>query len=196
MTQAIVFDLGGVLIDWDPRNLYRKLFADQDEMEHYLSEVCNWDFINAVDAGAPMEEAVAALQMRWPNYHAEIAAFDTRWVEMLGGVNQGTLAILKDLKDQGRSVYALSNYSAEKFESSKPYFPFFDWFDGMVISGYERVAKPNPRIYEILLDRFGLKAANSIFIDDKIENVEAAKRLGFSTVHFSTSNELRTQLTF
>lgn len=194
VNKAIVFDLGNVLIDWDPRNLYRKLFTNPEEMERFLLEVCNWDFINATDAGMPMAQAVAALQSRWPRYHAEIAAFDTRWDEMLAGVNQGTLAIFRELKEQHRKVYALSNYSAEKFEFSKPYFPFFDWFDGMVISGYEGIGKPDSKIYQILLDRFGLEPATSVFIDDKLENVEAAQRLGFSTVHFRTAAELRMAL--
>lgn len=187
---AIVFDLGGVLIDWDPRNLYRKMFSRQEDMERFLLEACNQDFIDVVDAGTPVAEAVAALQAKWPEYHNEIAAFDTRWGEMLVGAKHDTVAILKDLKDQGRKVYALSNYSVEKYEFSKPIFPFLEWFDGLVISGYERVAKPDPKIFQILIDRFGLEPARSLFIDDRIVNVQVAQHLGFSTVLFRTAAEL------
>lgn len=183
--KAVVFDLGGVLIDWNPRHLYRKLFGGDDAaMERFLAEVCTGDWNLCQDAGRSWAEAVAILQAAHPAQAELIAAFHTRWVEMLAGPIPGTVALLRALKERGLPVYALSNWSSETFPFAQERYDFLTWFDGLVISGHERMVKPELRIYLRLLDRYGLQAPETLFIDDSRPNVAAAAALGFHGHHF------------
>jgi len=194
-SEAVVFDLGGVLIDWDPRYLYRKLFRDEAAVEEFLATVATPEWNAEQDRGRPFADAVAELAARHPARAAAIAAYHQRWREMLGGDIPGTVALLAELRAAGVPVYALSNWSAETFPLARERFPFLAWFDGLVISGEERLAKPDRRIFELLLDRFGLTPATTVFVDDSAANVAAAGAAGLDAVLFRDAAQLRRDLT-
>jgi 2-haloacid dehalogenase len=192
--RAVVFDLGGVLIDWDPRYLYRKLFDDEAAMERFLATVCTTEWNAQHDRGRPFAEGVAELVARHPEHAAAIVAWQERFLEMLAGDIAGTVQLLAELRDGGRRLYALSNWSAETFRLARGRFPFLEWFDGMVISGEERLAKPDREIFELLLERFALDPAATLFVDDVHANVAAAASLGLDTVLFRDPAQLRREL--
>jgi 2-haloacid dehalogenase len=191
---AVVFDLGGVLIDWDPRRLYRKLLADEAAVEEFLATVCTPEWNAEQDRGRPFAEGVAELVERHPAHAAAIAAYHERWTEMLGGEVPGTVAVLAELRAARVPLYALSNWSAETFRLTRGRFPFLEWFDGLVVSGEEKVAKPDRRIFELLLERFGLVPASTLFVDDSPANVAAARDLGLDAVLFRDADALRREL--
>ncbi len=192
---AVVFDLGGVLIDWNPRHLYRKLFeADEVAMERFLAEVCTPDWNSRLDAGRPFAEGVAELVARHPDQAELIAAWQFRWAEMLGPALDGTVAILAELRRAGLRTYALSNWSAETFVQTRPRYPFLDEMDGILISGEIGVGKPDPAIFREFLARFGLAAENAVFIDDWDLNVKTAGSLGMTAIQFTDAARLREDL--
>lgn len=191
---AVVFDLGGVLIRWDPRNLYRTLFDDEDEMERFLSEVTTHEWNVQQDAGRALSEAVEELVARHPDRRDLIAAYYERWPEMLGGAIDGTVEILRELRERGVRTYALSNWSAETFPIARPMFPFLEWFDGIVISGEVKMVKPDPRIFAHVLEKFGLEPDETIFVDDNAANVRAAEAAGFIGIVFQNPDQLRREL--
>jgi 2-haloacid dehalogenase len=191
---AAVFDLGGVLIEWDPRYLYRQLFEDETAMERFLREVCTPDWNRRQDEGRPWAEAIASLAAEHPDQRALIAAYRDRWVETLGGAVDGTTAILDDVRRAGVRPFALSNWSAETFPIARPRFPFLESFEGIVLSGEVGIAKPDSRIFEHLLARYELDAASTVFIDDSPENVQAAVALGMIGLRFSDARSLREEL--
>jgi 2-haloacid dehalogenase len=193
-TDAVVFDLGGVLIDWDPRRLYRKLLADEAAVEEFLATITTAEWNAEQDRGRPFAEAVAELVDRHPTHAAAITAYHERWTEMLGGELPGTVAVLAELRDAGVPLYALSNWSAETFRLTRDRFPFLEWFDGLVVSGEEGVIKPDRRIFELLLERFGLVAAATLFVDDSPTNVAAARAVGMDAVRFRDAGALRRDL--
>jgi 2-haloacid dehalogenase len=193
-TKAVVFDLGGVLIDWDPRHLYRKLLADEAAVEEFLATVCTPEWNAEQDRGRPFAEAVAELAERHPEHAAAIAAYHERWPEMVAGDVPGTVEVLADLRAAGVPLYALTNWSAETFAITRDRFEFLDWFDGLLVSGEERVAKPDPAIFRLLLDRFGLDPAATVFVDDSEANVAAARGLGIDAVRFTGPEQLRREL--
>jgi len=193
-TDAVVFDLGGVLIDWDPRHLYRKLLADEAAVEEFLATVCTPEWNAEQDRGRPFAEGVAELVERHPAHAAAIVAYHERWMEMLGGEIPGTVAVLAELRAAGVPLYALSNWSAETFRLTRGRFPFLEWFDGLVVSGEEGVTKPDRRIFELLIERFGLVAAATLFVDDSAANVIAARDLGLDAVRFRGAGGLRRDL--
>ena len=192
----VVFDLGGVLIDWDPRHLYRKLFADDGAMEHFLTEICSHEWNLAQDAGRGWDEAVAELSTRHPDHAPMIAAFRARWPEMLSGPISGTVEILRELRTRGTILYALTNWSHETFPIAEamPEYDFLGWFVGIVVSGREQLVKPDPRIYAVLLDRYDLNPADLVYIDDNPKNAAAATALGMRGIHFATPEALRSEL--
>ncbi len=191
---AVVFDLGGVLLDWDPRHLYRKLFDDEDEMERFLAEICTLQWHAAHDLGLPAEQSCAALAARHPEHAQAIFAWARRSEEMIGGPIAGTVAILRELLDRGVRCYALTNMEAETFPGRARRFEFMRWFAGTVVSGFERIAKPDPAIFRLLLTRFALTPSRTLLIDDSQANVAAARALGIQTILFSTPPELRDAL--
>jgi 2-haloacid dehalogenase len=193
-TKAVVFDLGGVLIDWDPRHLYRKLLADEAAVEEFLATVCTLEWNAEQDRGRPFAEGVAELVERHPAHADAIAAYHERWPEMLGGPIDGTVELLAELRADGVPVYALTNWSAETFGIARDRYEFLDWFDGVVISGEERMIKPDPAIFQLLLDRFGLDPEATVFIDDSEANVTAARQLGLDAVSFTDPTQLRHDL--
>jgi len=192
--KAVVFDLGGVLIDWDPRYLYRKLLDDEAAVEEFLATVCTPEWNAEQDRGRPFAEGVAELVGRHPVHAAAITAYQERWPEMLGGAVGGTVEVLAELRAAGVPVYALTNWSAETFGIARERFEFLEWFDGVLVSGEERMIKPDPAIFRLLLDRFGLDPGATFYIDDSPANVAAADRLGFDAVRFTSPAQLRRDL--
>ncbi|MCQ4633599.1 HAD-IA family hydrolase [Shinella sp. CPCC 100929] len=190
-----VFDIGGVLIDWNPAYLYRKLLPDEAAVSAFLSEVCTSAWNEQFDAGRPFAEGIAALGERHPERAALIEAYWLRWHEMLGGEVAGTAEILRRLKTAGVPVYAISNWSAETFPRAKDIYPFLGLFDVLVVSGTEKLVKPDAAIFNRFLERAGVRAADCIFIDDNAANIAAAAALGFHTEHFRTAEALEARLT-
>lgn len=191
---AMIFDFGGVLIDWNPRHLYRKLFADEAAMEKFLAEVCSPHWNEQQDAGRPFAEAVALLVAEYPEQAELIHAFWERWDEMVAGALEPTVAVMRELKDAGYPLYGLSNWSAETFPRARPRFAFFDWFETIVLSGEVKMSKPDPRIFELILKKIGKPAPQCVFIDDSAVNVTTAQRLGFQVIHFQSAELLREEL--
>lgn len=191
---TIVFDLGGVLIDWNPRHLYRSMTEDLEEIEAFLREIGFDEWNMELDRGLPFAEGVARKAARFPHRREWIEAFDRRWKECLAGPIQGTVDILRALKDAGYPLYGLSNWSAETFARIRDDYPFLSWLDDIVLSGEERVTKPDPGIFHILLRRAGRTAERCLFIDDSAANVAGADALGFRTIRFESPEQLRNEL--
>jgi len=191
----VVFDLGGVLIDWDPRHLYRKLFAgDEAAMEHFLATVCTHEWHRHHDAGRSLAEGVRTLKDLHPDKAELIDAFGTRQGEMLAGSIAGAVEILKELRDRDVPLYALSNWPAETFPLARQRFDFLGWFRGILVSGEIGAIKPEPRIYEVLLERFAIDPQSAVFIDDVAVNAAAARAFGIHAIHFTTPAALRAEL--
>lgn len=192
---AVVFDLGGVLIDWNPRYVYRSLFGgDEAAMERFLAEVCTPAWNMELDAGRPWREAVDMLADLHPEQRDLIIAYDERWPEMLGGPIEGTVEVLADLRRAGVRVAALSNWSAEKFPIARSRYPFLGWFETVVVSGEVGICKPDPRIYRHLLERTRLVPSSTVFVDDSAANVAAAAALGMTALRFQDPRWLRSDL--
>jgi 2-haloacid dehalogenase len=191
--EAVVFDLGGVLIDWDPRHLYRKLL-DDEEMERFLATVCTADWNRELDGGRSFAEAVNSLSREYPDHAELIAAYHQRWDEMLAGAIPSSVSVLDDLRASGVVVHALTNWSAETFGVARQRFPFLAWFDGIVVSGEVGITKPDPGIYRLLFERFSLEPERVVFIDDAPANVEAAAALGMHGIRFTSGQALRAEL--
>jgi len=192
---VIVFDLGGVLIDWNPRYLYRQLFEDEAAMEFFLTEICSPAWNARQDAGRSFAEAVTELSERHPEQRALIEAYHHRWPEMIEGALDDTVAILAQLVHAGFEVHALTNWSAETFPIACDRFPFLDWFETILVSGEVGMMKPDRAIFDLLLERIDRPAAGTIFIDDSVPNIEAADALGFDAIRFTGADELRSELT-
>jgi 2-haloacid dehalogenase len=188
---AIIFDYGGVLIDWDPRYLYRKVFAgDEQAVERFLKEVRFFEWNIQQDAGRSFHTAIAEVCARYPHYCEQIKAYDERYEESISGPIWATVEILRELKDAGYPLYGLSNWPAEKWRQVSPRYEFFGWFDDIVISGEVKLAKPDPAIFLLLLERIGRPAEECLYIDDALHNIEAARELGFQTIQFESPEQL------
>lgn len=192
---TIIFDLGGVLINWDPKVLYRKIFSTEAEIEKFLSEVATMDWNEQQDGGRTLATATELLVSLHPRWKTEIEAYYGRWEEMLVGPIDGTVELLSQLKAQGNyRLLALTNWSAETFPIAQERYDFLSWFEGILVSGEEKLKKPDPAIYELILNRYNVKREESLFIDDNLRNIEAARALGIHSLHFSTSQRLKEQL--
>jgi 2-haloacid dehalogenase len=190
-----VFDLGGVLIDWNPRHLYRKLFnGDDAAMEHFLSTVCTSSWNAQQDAGRPFAEACVSLKSKYPSHADLIDAWIQRQPEMVSGPIQGTVDILAELRDRKVPLYALSNWSAETFPISLKRFEFLRWLQGTLLSGEVRLLKPDPRIFQLFFETHAVDPAEAIYIDDMKPNVEAANALGMHGILFTDPPALRSEL--
>src|SRR5262245_30383040 len=193
--QAIIFDLGGVLIDWNPRHLYRKMFDGDDRaMEKFLTEVCTPEWNAQQDEGRSFADATAELIARHPDQEYFIRAWFDRWPEMVTGAIEGTLEIFAELKKAQYELYALSNWSRETYPLARSRFEFFDWFDHIVISGEIGIVKPSRQIFDHLLEKAEKRAEECIFIDDSLINVNAAIGFGLDGIHFRSPGELRSEL--
>jgi len=193
--RIVVFDIGGVLLRWNPRFLYRKLFpGDEQAMEEFLAGVCTVEWNERQDAGRTFAEANAELVARHPGKADLIEAFGQRFDEMIAGPIEGTVDILGELKRAGAPRYALTNWSAETFPPARARYEFLSWFDGVVVSGEEGVIKPDARIFRILLDRYRIAPEEAVFIDDNPANAAAAHALGIHGIHFRSPELLRREL--
>lgn len=190
----IIFDFGGVLVDWNPRYLYDKYFGDEERSEWFLNNICLYSWNLQMDGGKPFAEGVSELQAQHPEWKEAIAIYHTRWVEMMGGEVEGTADVLRRLKAAGYKIYGLTNWSAETFPMIRDTYPVFGEFDGIVVSGEEHLLKPDAAIYRCLLDRYALIPAESIFIDDNEANVAAALDLGLEAHRFLGAAELERSL--
>jgi 2-haloacid dehalogenase len=191
---TVIFDLGAVLIDWNPRYLYRSLIDDPDEMERFLAEVTTAAWNHEQDRGRRWDDAVAQLVDQHPAHAALIRAYHERWPEMLGEQIHDTVEILAELRAAGVSLYALTNWSAETWPIALERYPFLGWFRGIVVSGEVGAAKPERAAYDALTERYGVMPAESVFIDDQPRNVEAARNLGFGAIRFTDAPSLRAAL--
>jgi 2-haloacid dehalogenase len=191
---TVVFDLGGVLIDWDPRHLYRQLFSDPQEMEVFLRDVVSPDWNAEQDSGRTWAEATAELVARYPDHEEMIRVYSERWADMLAGPIAGTVDILQEVRDAGFRILALTNWSAETFPRARGMFPFLEWFEGIVVSGDERIRKPDPEIWRRLIERYGVDPARSVYIDDVATNASVAADLGFQAIRFESPEQLRARL--
>lgn len=191
---TVVFDLGGVLIDWDPRHLYRQLFSDPQEMEVFLRDVVSPDWNAEQDSGRTWAEATAELVARYPDHEEMIRVYSERWADMLAGPIAGTVDILQEVRDAGFRILALTNWSAETFPRARGMFPFLEWFEGVVVSGDERIRKPDPEIWRRLIERYGVDPARSVYIDDVATNASVAADLGFQAIRFESPEQLRARL--
>ena len=190
-----IFDLGGVLIDWDPRHLYRRLLnGDEAAVEDFLAKVCTADWNRQQDAGRPFVEAEAEAAARHPDKLELIQAWARNFHEMIPGAIAGTVAILDELRRRQVPLYALTNWSAEMFALQPARFDFLGWFDGVVVSGQEKLIKPDARLFQVLLDRYAIDPARAVFIDDVPANADAAAALGIHPIYFTSPEALRREL--
>jgi 2-haloacid dehalogenase len=191
---AVVFDVGGVVLDWDPRHLFSDVISDDETREWFLREVCPPAWNLRQDEGRTWAEAVAEAIGRYPEHESWIRTYDERWIETIGGVDHEVIALGRELRSRGTPVYALTNYSAEKWVLSRDHVDALSEFDGVVVSGEERVAKPDERIYRTLLDRYGLTPERTFFTDDVPANVAAARAVGIDAELFVDATSLRSHL--
>lgn len=195
LVHTVVFDLGNVLIRWDPRILYRKLFADDEAaMEHFLSEVCNMEWNEQQDRGRSWKDGIDMAIQTHPSHERHIRAFRERWEEMIPGAIEETVEVLAELRALDVRLLALTNWSDETFPIALRRFPFLAWFEGIVVSGREQLVKPDPAIFRLLIDRYKLVPENTVFIDDSIRNVEASTKEGLRGIHFQSAADLRFRL--
>ena len=192
---TLIFDLGGVLIDWNPRYLYRKLFDTEEEVENFLSQITTMEWNEEQDGGRSIETGTRILIKRYPEYREKITAYYSRWEEMLGGPITATVNLLDKLRKQNKyRILALTNWSAETFPIAQSRYDFLNWFEGIVVSGEEHLKKPDPAIYQLLLERYQIVSSEALFIDDNLRNIEAARLLGIQSLHYQSSHLLRKQL--
>lgn len=194
MIKNIIFDFGGVLLDWNPRYLYKSYFNNDEEMENFLADICNGEWNIKQDAGRPFAEAVKELQTKFPEYAEAIQMYDDDWEKMLKCELPESIDLLKELKSMGYGIYGLTNWSAEKIGYAFANYSFFSLFDGIVVSGVEKVVKPDRKIYEILLERYSLKPGECVFIDDNQDNVDMAKVLGINAIRFDNIGNVKEHL--
>lgn len=192
---AIVFDFGGVLVNWDPHYLYRPFFnGDDAAIDRFLKEIDfhNWNLQQ--DQGRPFREGVAVHSARFPQYAALIKAYDERYADSISGPIEGTVDILRALKAAGYALYGLSNWSSEKFNLVRPKYEFFSWFDDIVISGAVKLIKPDPQIFALFLRHIHRTAEECVYIDDSVPNIVVARQLGFAAIHFQSPAQLARDL--
>ena len=192
---AIIFDYGGVLVDWDPRYLYRKLLnGDEQAVEQFLKEVRFFEWNVQQDAGRPFHDAILEICSRYPQHCELIRAYDQRYEESISGPIWATVEILRELKALGYPLYGLSNWPAEKFPPVRDKYEFFSWFDDIIISGDVRLAKPDPAIFRLLSERIGHAPQDCLYIDDALHNIDVASELGFQVIHFQSADQLKDDL--
>jgi 2-haloacid dehalogenase len=192
---TIIFDLGGVLIDWNPRYLYRKIYNDEEKVSWFLENICTSEWNDEQDAGRSFEEATLELAKKHPEHKEAIEAWYSRWQETISGPIQGTVDIVEEIKNRGdHRLYALTNWSAETFPWALENFHFLHWFQGIVVSGVEKCRKPFPEIYQILFDRYQVIPSETLFIDDNVKNIKSANELGLNTITFTGPDTLRREL--
>lgn len=191
---SVVFDVGKVLVQWNLRHLFEKLIADQDELDWFLANVVTTDWHFQTDAGRPLADIVAERKIEFPDHAALIDAYATRFNETIPGSVPGSFEIVEELAARGVPLFAITNFGAEFWAAFRPTQPIFDHFTDIIVSGVEKLVKPDPAIYQLALSRFGLAEGKAIFIDDNLANVEAARANGFHGHHFADADSLRNEL--
>lgn len=192
---TVIFDLGGVLIDWNPRYLYRKIFKTEDEISWFLENICTSEWNDQQDAGRSFAEATQELLNKHPEWELPIKAWYERWEETVSGPISDTVEILRTFKEsKSHKLYALTNWSAESFPVAQKKFDFLEWFDGIVVSGEEKTRKPFADFYKILFNRYSVVPSKALFIDDNLKNVEGGKEMGLNVIHFQSPDQLRNEL--
>ena len=192
---TVIFDLGGVLIDWNPKYLYRKIFQSEEKVDWFLNNICTSEWNDQQDAGRSFDEATAELIAKFPELEEPIRAWYGRWQETIRGPIGETVAILEEIRALKKfRLYALTNWSAETFPWAFENFHFLSWFEGIVVSGIEKTRKPHPEFFNILFDRFQVDPKKSVFIDDNLKNIEGGKAVGLNTIHYLNPAETRQQL--
>ena len=194
MIKNIIFDYGGVLLDWNPHYLYDPYFGDKDKAEWFLTNICTYEWNAQHDNGKPIAEGTAELIALHPEWEKEIRMYYDDFMKMMGGQILGMEELVKDLKAKGYRVFGLSNWSVETFSQVRHVYPVLDLMEDMVISGIERIMKPDHRIFELALNRFGIKAEETVFIDDNPNNVQAACEVGIHGVLFQSKDLLLSKL--
>lgn len=194
MIKHLIFDFGAVLVDWNPYYLYDPYFGDHARAEDFLQTIHAFDWNAQVDAGRPSAEITEETVAQFPQWEKEIRMFYGRWIEMMGGPIPGMEALVREYKARGYGVWGLTNWSNEFFPLVRDRYPVFQVLDGYVVSGVEKIIKPDARLYRILLDRFGLKAEECVFIDDNAANVAGAEAVGIHGIVFHDASQLRTDL--
>ena len=194
MPRAVIWDVGNVILRWDPRTLYSKIFDDPVECDRFLSDVCNMAWHGPTDGGVTFADNIAALTAQHPHYAPQIAAWQSRWWEMFSGPIPETEAAIAELQARGVKQYALTNMSHETVEGTFAMSPAFGLLDGRIVSGHEGVMKPGPEIFQLTCERFGLAPAEALFVDDSARNIATARGLGFHTLHFTDPAALRPTL--
>lgn len=188
---TIIFDLGGVLIDWNPDYVFREVIPDDDRRNYFFQHICTHDWNIEQDAGRPLAVATEMLVREFPDWETEIRTYYDRWEDMLGGPIHDTVDILRSLRDQKKHrLLALTNWSGETFPVALGLYDFLHWFEGIVVSGDEGTRKPFPDIYQLLLDRYGVTPQHAVFIDDNLHNVRAAEDHGIHGIHFQSPENL------
>jgi len=192
---TIIFDLGAVLIDWNPRYVYKTVFDTEEEVEWFLENVTTGDWNENQDAGYPLEKATEELVLKHPEWEHQIRAYYGRWTEMLGEALHDTVEIFKQLKEKyDFKFYALTNWSHETFPIALERFDFLKWFDGIVVSGEEKTRKPFPEFFKILTDRYNINPSEAVLIDDNLRNIHGAEAVGINGIHFTNAEQLKTSL--
>lgn len=194
-TKTIIFDLGGVLIDWNPDYVYKAFFKDEEKLAWFYREICTMDWNENQDAGYPLEKATEERVALFPAYEEWIRMYYGRWEEMLGDAIEGTVSLLRQcIANPKLRVVALTNWSAETFPVALKKFDFLHWFEGIVVSGEEKTRKPFPEIYKTTLSRFNLDPEECLFIDDNLRNVKAAELLNIPSIQFKSPEQLEKEL--
>ncbi|MDG1821811.1 MAG: HAD family phosphatase [Flavobacteriaceae bacterium] len=193
---TVIFDFGGVLIDWSPAYVYLKEFrGDEKKMHEFLNTICSWKWNENQDAGYPLERATEERVALYPEHERLIRMYYGRWKDMLGYEHTETVALLERIKNQGKHrLIGLTNWSHETFPVALERFPFLSWFEGIVVSGTEKMKKPDAEIYQLTLKRYNIQAENAVFIDDKEENITAALKEQIHGLHHTTARELEKNL--
>ena len=192
---TIIFDLGGVLIDWNPMYVYRNYFDSEEKRNYFFEHICTSDWNEEQDAGRSIVEATQLLVEQFPDWEQPIRDYYGRWTEMLHGPIHETVEIFRQLKASGKyKIYALTNWQADLFNIALVRYNFLHWFDGRVVSGEEKIRKPFPEFYQRLLDRYNVDPATALFIDDNLRNVKGAEQLGIQSIHFLNPGQFLEQL--
>ncbi len=192
---TIIFDLGGVLIDWNPRYVFDKVFEDEEKKEFFFKNICTADWNEEQDAGRPIAEATSLLVNQYPEWEPQIRAYYDRWEEMLGGPIMDTVEIFRKLRESKKfKLFALTNWSGELFPVALQKYDFLHWFDGRVVSGDEKMRKPFLKFYKLIIDRYNLNPQETLFIDDSLRNIHGAKEAGLQTIHFQSPAQLENDL--
>ena len=194
MIKTIIFDFGGVLVDWDPHRMLDAYFGSREKADWFIANICTGEWNAQMDAGKPFAQGIAELSAEYPEWSTEIQAYFDRWIEMIGGEIPGMLEVMKGLKREGYKMYGLTNWSAETFCQVRHKFEVFDQLDGMLVSGEEKMLKPDPAFFQLLVDRFNLNPAECLFIDDNQPNVDGARRFGLNAIRFKDAATLRKEL--